>query len=391
MLLTQPVESEIEVREHGRQEKRGLLDLLRYLTTLDGSASQIVSLSLDCRWSDEHQRERVSLALRHRMEAEITRCPDDQALAESMDHLREFIDLQVRQMGEVGHAGVALFSCQSIDLNLALLSAAPLPTLLTVGPVPTLRPLAATLHGHERALLAVIDTNGARLFNLSLGTLEPWRVVTGEVPNRQKRGGWSQLHFQHHRAEHVAAVHREVVQVALQMLYEVPGMRLLVGGLQEAVANLKSLLPPRVAERLICLEGLSTHTPEHELLTEARNSLRTAAEQENREALEEIKGLAMAGGRAVLGLERVVQSFNEKRVLRALVGGELATRIAYCPRCVTNWIDSILTCALCARPLVALEASEAMTHTALATRARIDIVPLTLVAKQGGAAAVLRF
>jgi peptide subunit release factor 1 (eRF1) len=391
MLTNQQLDSEIEVREHGRQDRRGLLDLLRYLSALDGSASEIVSLYIDSRWSDEHQRDRVSLELRRRIEAELARRPDDQALNQEMNDVRLFIDAHVRQMEDVGYAGVALFRCRRLGLDLALRGAASLPTLLEVGPVPILRPLVGALRGRERAILALVDTNSARLYEFGLGDFGPTNVLIGEVPKRHKRGGWSQLHFQHHRAEHVAALHREAAQATRRLLDVAPGALLLMGGLQEAIANFQHLLPSRLAGRILLVDGIDMHSPEHEVLLQAERRLIAAADWENREALEEIRGLALAGGRAVLGLAEVVKSLNQGRVLRTLVGDELPMMLSRCPQCGDVALDSVKECTSCGRSLLIMQASEAITHAALSTRARIDLVPLELIAPHGGAAAALRF
>src|SRR5205823_14367476 len=82
-------------------------------------------------------------------------------------------------------------------------------TLVATATYAVVRPPVAAAQGHERALVVLVASDEVRVFELAMGRLPPAAQLTGDVPNRHGRGGWSQLKMQHHRQWHVDTLHRE--------------------------------------------------------------------------------------------------------------------------------------------------------------------------------------
>src|SRR5439155_25333250 len=186
----------------------------------------ILSAYLNLRWSDEQQRDRVWLTVRDRLRDE----------AELGEAALRFTEARVKQYEDVGYGGAALFLGDGLEV--AVRMRAELPTLVAIDTFAVVRPLMTSAHGHERALVALAASDEVRVFELAMGRLTPAGDFVGDVPNRHERGGWSQLKMQLHRQWHVDTLHREAA-VVIARLFDAGGpVRVLLGGVDGAVADL---------------------------------------------------------------------------------------------------------------------------------------------------------
>jgi hypothetical protein len=328
------------------------LDLLRTLAQLDTAPEAIVSLYLDCRWSDEQQRDRVSIPLRHEI-ARRRRDADD-VLAAELDDLAEFVEARVKQRADVGLSGVARFLCRPLGVDVTVRTHLPLPTLLEIGTRPLIHPLAA-LPLDEHVLVVTADALRVRVRELRLGRLEERADVAGATPPRSSEGGWSQLKLQHWRKETENALHEAAAQEIARLFDSAPVSWVLVGGSVEGAANLYSKLPQRVRAHAISVDGLRAGEPPHEELERIAHALGELA-------------VARERSRAERALERGVN--GSKAVLEALAQGRVARAL----------VSRLLPATLI----------ESIARGALATDARIDLL-VSDALDDIGAAALLRY
>jgi rubrerythrin len=379
MARRRPIERDVrlEVAENGERALRPLDELVRRLVELP--PRRTLSLYLDLRWRDEQQRDRVWLTVRDRLR-------DEGELGETA--LR-FTEARVKQFEDVGFGGAALFLSDGLSLSLRMESE--LPTLVAVHPYALVRPLMAAAHGHERALVVLAASDEVRVFELAMGRLSPAAQLAGDVPSRHGRGGWSQLKMQHHRQWHVDTLHREAAAAIARLFDQSGGMRVLLGGIDEAVANLERELPKRVAEQTLRLASLSKDDPARKVAAAAEHALREADHGEDREALALVKTLACSGGRGALGYVQVIDALNRARPMRLFVPETSDRVLQHCRQCGYLSVDSGSPCPVCGGPTHQLDAAEALVRAAVGLGARIDVVDRALLDSVGGCAAELRF
>lgn len=328
------------------------LDLLRTLAELDTSPEAIVSIYLDCRWSDEQQRERVWIPLRH--EIGRRRRDADEVLAAELDDLAEFVEARVKQRADVGLAGVARFLCRPLGIDVTVRSHLPLPTLLEIGSRALIHPLAA-LPLDEHVLVVTADAMRVRVRELRLGRLEERADIDGATPSRTSEGGWSQLKLQHWRKETENALHDAAAQEIGRLFDATPASWVLVGGSVEGAANLLDKLPQRVRAHAIPVDGLRAGEPPHEELERIRAAIEDLAIAQERSRAERALEVGVNGSKAVL------DALAQGRVARALVSRMLPPQLI-----------------------------ESIARGALATDARLDVLRSDAL-DDVGAAALLRY
>lgn len=369
-----PIERDvrIEVFEDGAGTARPLEELLRRLIALP--PRRTLSLYLNLRWRDEQQRDRVWLTVRDRLRDE----------ADLGGPALRFTEARVKQFEDDGFGGAALFLADGLALSAR--TDVELPTLVAIDTFAVVRPLVAAAHGHERALVALAASNEVRVFELAMGRLSPAAQLSADVPKRMERGGWSQLKMQHHRQWHVDTLHREAA-ASITRLFDAGGpVRVLIGGIDEAVANLERELPKRVAAEALRLESLSKDDPARKVAAAAERALREADHGEIRQALAQVKG-----GRGALGYAQVIGALNQARPMRLFVPETSDRVLSHCRQCGYLSVDPMTACVVCGGATYQLDAAEALVRAAVGLGARVDVIERTLLDGVGGCAAELRF
>ena len=380
-------------RRGAREEP--LDDVLRRLAGLDAAPARVVSLYLDCRWRDEQQRDRTWLTLKDRARVLMERHGEDPLIKKDLKDALAFAEKRVRQIEDVGWHGVARFSSSARDLELAVRCKAELPTTIAVSPLPLLRPLVAMAHGHERALLALVDSREVRVFDVAAGRAQPLADLIGDVPNRQQQGGFSQLKWQHYRADRIDALHKEAAEELARRFDAGQPARVVLGGTPEAIANLERELPRRVLERALRMEHLAKDDPLNEVALRVTERLRADEGARERREVLELEGLARAGGRAAIGLDALVDALNQARPMRVYLPDRLDGMLGVCQSCGTLASEPAslegAACAACGMTVQVIDAGEALVRAAIALGAEIAFIDRALLARHGGPMAALRF
>ncbi len=212
----------------------------------------VVSVYLNTRWADEHQRDRVRIFLKN----ELTRAreaTEPQAAAADLDWVERQGESLIGQARFPDAHGVALFACEGLGLREVLAARTPFEDQFVVAATPYLRPLAGHAEDSPAAIVVFVDTESARLVPIGPAEIEEEVVLASEVPGHHSRGGWAQLaqsryqrHIQDHRDRHFAAVAETLIA-----LVESYGVQWIVlAGEPRNVAVFEGILPPRIAKRV---------------------------------------------------------------------------------------------------------------------------------------------
>ncbi|HHQ49597.1 MAG TPA: hypothetical protein ENK19_12035 [Acidobacteria bacterium] len=181
-----------------------------------------------------------------------------------------------------------------------------------------LRPVVEALDEYERYAVVLTDKQRARIFTSYLGELvEHTDLISATGGKTQTTGTdrwWSQKRFQRHHEQKVALHAKRVVDALHELSLKVPFDRLIVAGPQEAAAQVARLLPRRLHGKLVKTIPLPVTASEREV---SERIAQVQEEMERQQELEMVRGLLAElheSGRAVAGLENVVDAVNEGRV-----------------------------------------------------------------------------
>ena len=117
----------------------------------------VVSVYLDTRWADEHQRDRVRIFLKN----ELARARSGPAAPGDLDWVEREGEALVAQSRASDAHGVALFACEALGLHEVFSMGIPFENRFVVAAALFLRPLAALLRESPNTLVAT-STRSAR-------------------------------------------------------------------------------------------------------------------------------------------------------------------------------------------------------------------------------------
>jgi stalled ribosome rescue protein Dom34 len=149
--------------------------------------------------------------------------------------------------------GVALFTCAAADLFETIAVGVPFENQVTAAPVPDLFQLARLLDEQETVVVAVVDTNTARIFVTRTGYLDE---VGGPDDKNTKYyrkvslGGLNEARYQRHADERRAEFAREAAAELERVVDQEGATRVILAGDDVAIPLLRSALSSRVTALL---------------------------------------------------------------------------------------------------------------------------------------------
>jgi hypothetical protein len=367
---------------------------LRELARTEPALTPIVSVYLETRWTDEHQRDRVRAFLEREVRKAAT------AARGELDAELAWIAVEgervLRQELHPEAAGVAMFAGGAANLREVLYYAVPFADTFAIGDRPCLRPMVDALGGAPRAALLFVDKETARLVALTEQGAgdEMTMTVTDPLP-QHRRGGFLlllqsryQRHIHVHRARHFEAVAHALVSVVDDY-----GLRAIVlAGEPRNLAVFRSHLPPRVAGRIAGDVAGARYEPTSALAERAVTLLRQHAASDLAATVDTVLVEAEGGGRAAAGIEATLEAVNRGAIDRLYILRGWDETGAVCARCAALQRASDATCRWCGTPTSALDLAEAMLQRVLAADGDVASVDVHAgLARAGGVAARLRY
>jgi peptide subunit release factor 1 (eRF1) len=372
----------------------GVAARLRQLAKISGPASPVVSVYLNIRWADEHQRDRVRLFLTSELR-KARAAGTDPGLASDLDWIEAQGAALIEQRIAPEADGVALFACHALGLRETLPVRIPFENAFAVDATALLTPLAALVEDAPPSVIVFVDTERARLIPLAPGGPGEEVELRREVLDDHDRGNWVQLaqsryqrHIEVHRDQHL-----EGVAQALGRLAEGGGARRVVlAGDARVVAALRSRLPASLAGRVIGHIPAARYEPASALVSRAGELFAGAGAAETQASVDAVLTEAAKGGRAVAGPEETLEAALRGAIhcLYALRGFRETGR--QCAACGALHRGSATACRLCGGDTREVELGKALVDRVLAAGGQVELVEAHEGLRGvGGVAARLRY
>jgi len=281
---------------------------------------------------------------------------------------------------------VAVYACGPEDLLEVVRLRRPVENKVVLGRTAFVEPLV--MQGtDERWLVLVANRRAARLFVGPGDALEETDRIVDDVHSQHDQGGWSQLNYQRSVEKEVHDHLVRTAEVAFA-IYKRRGLdRVLVGGPDELLPELKGKLHPYLRERIagkvqVDVENASLD----DVCAAAQEAITAHVRRSEREALDRLVESVGRGGRGAAGLPDVLDALNQARVETLLIAESF-----HGPGRVDDHAGLLLPPdADGGHPVAdivepAIEKTIEQSANALVVRHHDDLVPL------GGIGAVLRF
>jgi hypothetical protein len=283
-------------------------DLLRRLAEFEPTALPVLSVYLDMRpqATGEDPGRRASLTiLRDRLRAiEGTLGPRGDAFDSfhaDAARIQTFLDERFDRSSQ----GLALFACSGAGLWETIETGTPFEDEVGADEVPQLFQLARLVDEQQTVVVAVVDSNTARLFLSRVGRLEDVGGPDEDSTHFQKRsmGGWSQANYQRHIAKHHADFAQEAAG-AIERLVDRHGVeRVILAGDEVAMTPLMDALSERVRALVGDVLRLDIRTPRDELAAEIAPVIKRMEAEASRATADQVVAAVRSDGLGVAGLD----------------------------------------------------------------------------------------
>jgi hypothetical protein len=295
-------------------------DRLRALAGIEDPTGAVVSVYLDTRWTDEHQRDRARLFVAN--EARRARSGVAPGLSKDLAWIEAEVAGLVSEGGTEGAQGVALFACDALGLRELVRSRLPFVDSFAIGDRPHLAPLVEATEGALPALIVFVDGVSARLIPLGAEGAGDEVTLEHAVEGRHRQGGWALLaqsrykrHIEAHRDRHY-----EAVADAVTTLVDAGGVaRLELAGEARAVALFRGHVPSRLQSRIAGTMPGAAYETSSQLVERAATLLARDDRRAESEALATVLTEAAKGGRAVAGVQPTLEAAARGAVHRLYV------------------------------------------------------------------------
>jgi peptide subunit release factor 1 (eRF1) len=370
-----------------------LRERVNALARLGEAASPVVSVYLDTRWADEHQRERVRVFLKNNLREARGRAGAE--LQGDLNWIEEQGERLVKQAAVPEAAGVALFACGPLGLREIVPVRVPFDNTFAVADKPLLTPLAALVAEAPPAIVVFVDGNHARLIPIDPAGRGEEVALAHEVPGRHDRGGWAQLaqsryqrHIEVHRDQHFEAV----AEALRELVDQTANARIVLAGEDRIVAVFRSRLPATLTGRVAGTISGARHEPASALVDRATALLARLDASEQARVVDELLTEAAKGGQAVAGVEGTLHAVGRGAVRRLYLLRTFDETGAACSSCAALQPGEAATCRMCGGPTKRVRLSDAVVDRVVETGGEIVMIEThAALERAGGMAALLRF
>jgi peptide chain release factor subunit 1 len=256
------------------------------------------------------------------------------ALRADVGRVEEFL----ADLSPKGAHGLVVYACGPADLFEVIRLPRPIPSRAVIDDSPLIEPLAG-LVGLGSWFVVLVNRQTGRMFLGDRERLDEVDVIVDEVHGKHKQGGLSQARYQRSVEEDVHEHLRNVADAAFVHFKRTPFDHLLLGGPSETLAEfepkLHAYLQQRVAGRI---DPDVENTSAEDIHAAAAPVIAAHEHARERDALDRLREGVSKGGRAVAGLEPVLEALNERRVQCLLLADGFAAAGCTCPQC--GWVGS---------------------------------------------------
>lgn len=296
---------------------------------------------------------------------------------------------------------VAIFSCAPQDFFRAYSLALPLHDRIATSDRPSIKPLANLLENYGGYGVILADKQGARLFYFHMGKLVEQEGWIGETVKHIKRGGASTvLGRRGGTSEHIESVDeiiernkREIVDFAVHFFEEKHIRRVLLGGTDDNIALLRSMLPKAWQSLIVGTFPMSMTASHTEVMARAMEIGLDAERKREAGLVENLVTASAKGGTAVTGLAGALDASLQGRVQTLVVSDGFHIPGYRCTSCNHIALNNTLTCQLCngkvspVDDVVDLAIGAVLTH-----KGEVEVIQTSLAfEKAGNIGAYLRY
>jgi peptide chain release factor subunit 1 len=376
---------------------------IKKLVRIEEGQYPFLSFYLNTTWDDEQQRERIRLFIKNQLKKgyDQFKGPDfegwQKAYTEDQQRIEKYVGGLVRQVYNEETKGIAIFSCSGQGVFLTYPSMTPYENECFISDHPILRPLVRHSSQYQDTLIVMVETDSAKLIEVSLEGVLAEFSIENYVPGRHDQGGWAQMRYQRHIKDHMDKHHKEVAQQLIELFDSGKWKKIVLIGQDRIVANFKTFLPERVRQHIVDAFSVDFAEGKSRVVLHAFERL---LNKEKEEVVSQIQGIAekaLKQGMATLGLNRTLEVLNKGQVYTLYLLTSFSSRGEKCLQCgflnVIHFSENLsVRCPLCKGKTKSVDLGEEMTRLTLRQDGEVKWVEENPILRENdGVGAALRF
>ncbi len=275
----------------------------------------------------------------------------DKATAKKVKSDIDRIEAYILTNKRVFKKGLVIITSQKRNFWREYHLAVPLRNEIVIDTTPYVKPLLDVLDNYQRYAILLVDKESARIFLVHLGEIEEYTEVHSEdVPGKHKKGGWFSLaekSYERHIDYHVGLHLKDVLRELESFLSGEYVGRLIIGGSEEAVTKVKSMLPPGISDKVIGTFQAEMTANSREIMDKAEPLVHQFEKKKETEDIDALLTSAMKKENAVLGIENVMNALQEGRVMKLIVLEDFQQAGLSCRQCNYLSVQNISSCPFC--------------------------------------------
>lgn len=369
---------------------------IRKLAKIPETDYPFLSLYLNTKWEDEKQRGRVRLFVKNELKEAQKSIKEEEKIRKSLQNdsekVQRYIEGLINRAYDERFKGIAIFACSGIHAFIIYRSSIPFENQFTISSKPSLRQLVQISDENKSAIAVMVDTDRAKIFEMSLGEIHLESQIESYVPGRHEQGGWSQMRFQRHIQEHMHQHHKGVAEQLIKLFDEERCENIVLIGQEHILASFRALLPERVREKI--KGGLSAKFEEESsnLAQKVIEYLHGEYFKEEHTIIEEVIETALARGAAAVGLRDTIEAINRGQVHRLVLDSDLKRQGWQCIKCLALGDITALSCPFCNSAIETVDLAEEMIRSVINRDGEVDMIKdHPELNKYEGVGAMLRF
>jgi len=374
---------------------------IRKLARLEEGPYPFLSLYLNTKWDDEQQRERIRLFTKNQLKKSYDQIKQQEdwrkAFLEDQKLIERYVEGLVRRAHDEEVKGLAIFSCTGAKTFLTYPSVIPFENAFFLSALPSLRPLVRLSSQYQNTLAVMVDTDSAKLFEVSLEGLMAESVIENYVPGRHDQGGWAQMRYQRHIKDHMDKHHKEVAEHLTELFNSGKWKRVVLIGQERIVANFKAFLPERVKQQMMDTFSMDFSEERSKVLEKLFERLLQKEKEEVSRQLQELRERTPQGGLATFGLNGTLEALNGGQVHTLYLLTSFSHSGGKCGRCGSLVLvhpagSGPASCPICKGEIKIVDLGEEMMRSALRQDGEVKWIEENSILKENdGVGASLRF
>jgi peptide chain release factor subunit 1 len=291
-----------------------------------------------------------------------------------------------------GMKGLALFISESNDYFKSYKLPLAFENKMVVDTSPYIRDLVQVIDDWETYGFILLDTNSARMYLVSMGTVIDEKKLSAHIMNKHKKGGWSQMRFQRLRTGAIDHFYKKVLDDLGTFLADEKPQRIILAGPGDAKHHFFDMLPQEISEHIIELVDFNIEMPEDKLIKESIELAQKAERKEETQIVERLRNEILKGGKVVYGIKETVEATRNGQVSLLVVNSDYKLRGWICEHCQAVEAGVKKSCPYCGKETSEVDVIEEIVEFAARTDAKIEFVEHNEILDElGGVGAFLRF